>query len=89
MTEGGKGMLEQYLHHSRVLDNEGLREFWRDGDYSLVCSNRQGISEMDLDEEAVAKVEAADERLREAFDPETLEKYAYDFPTMPIREWWG
>jgi len=89
MTEGEKGMLEQHLHYSRVLDNEGLRRFWRDGDYSLVCSNQQGISEMDLDEEAAAKVEAADERLREAFGPETLEKYAYDFPTMPIREWWG
>ena len=89
MTDGQKKVLDQYLHHSRVLDNEGLKKFYADGDFGLLCSNRMALTEMNLDEEKTNAVQAADDRLTSSFDSSTLQKYADQFPTMPIRDWWG
>jgi len=89
MTDGQKKVLDQYLHHSRTLDNEGLKEFYVDGDFGLLCSNRMALSEMNLSEEKINAVQAADDRLASSFDSLTLKKYEDQFPTMPIRDWWG
>lgn len=84
-----KEALEGYLHYSRILDNDDLKRFYRDLDFTALCNVRDLLAEADLTEDEEQLVTKADDRLRESFDTETLQLYADYFPELPIRDWWG
>jgi hypothetical protein len=82
--------IDGYVHYSRVLDLDDLKEFYRDLDFTDLINVRHVLADADLTDEEQAIVEQADQRLREAFDEETLRRYVdYDMGRLPLREWWG
>lgn len=89
MTDSQKVAFDQYLHHSRVLDESGLKEFYADGDFGLLCSNRAVLAEANLDDQQDSQLKSADSRLASVFDGATLQKYVDAFPNLPVRSWWG